>query len=122
MIKLFIRNKIVDIVNYLYDNGSSIIVIPAILTIFYLVGYVAYAIPYVPTHMVNDLALINDAFTFNAVVSQIILGSLTIFIPAGVCGLIILAYYMVTKSIKWIKSNYALAKNGVKVKVRWKKG
>lgn len=126
MIKLFLRNKIVEVANVIYDNQSNIkslgivfLIITAITITIYLIGFIIaepfYTFISHPFPSFNFTPLLQSDSWIYISNSYLFAGSITLLCIQAL-------YYTgktLTSVITWIISNAQLAINGIKVPTRW---
>lgn len=124
MIKLFIRNKLVEIANGLYKCRTAPFYVLGImgfilslLVVFYVCGFLAPLLNFGKFPRV--VAQINSGTLLESIGAQIDAGS-SIFLMIVLCMLFSILVGKAFISIKsWIAKNIDLAKQGVKVNKEW---
>ena len=122
MIKLFFRNKLVEIANMIYDHrveltsaGITVLVVIALNLGFYIIGIIIAEPFYQFTAIKFDILLHSKSWV-DVSTARLFASSITI--------ISIYALYYVSKALAsfgaWIVSNTKLAMNGTKVPANWR--
>lgn len=127
MLKLFFRNKVVELLNLIYLNKSDIkncsIWILSLLVGLYCIGFIAYLniIMVGIAPLVATNAIINaNAFTLSAIFNQFAYGGLVVSLLCVWVISTMVVYYIISVPFKFIINNIKLAQQGTKIKCYWK--
>lgn len=124
MIKLFLRNKLVEIGNFLYEYKHA----PLVLLFACIAGAVLCGLAYVLGFLTPMLEFgrfpeiasrMGDGSTIEQINTQIEGGMTIIGITVFFAVIIGVIAWVVHKIGNWIRSNIKLAKDGVKVRKEW---